>query len=284
MTKLLNCIIFTQKCAESKPTGNVFISPLSAATALTLLSQGANGKTYDELRIGLHLTDDKATTAAHFHEYYNLLEKCVGQSTLSIANQVYVQQGYKINPNVQEVAVKMFSSDIQELDFVESNKSAATINMFVEKKTNGKIHELIKPNMLNVLTRLVLVNAIYFKGTWEYQFDKKNTKTNSFFVNESDEVPMDFMFTKQSFYYATLSDLNADALEMKYANSNLSFIIVLPHSRTGLSTLKTKLKSYDLGKITAQMFEEQVELTIPKFKTEFEIDLKEVLEKVSENN
>lgn len=232
------------------------------------------------MRRGLHLTGDKATAANQFAEYYGLLQKSVGQSTLSIANQIYVQLGYQINKNFEEVAVKKFLSGIGSLDFAKATESAQTINHFVEEKTKEKIKDLIKPDMLSSDTRVVLVNAIYFKGNWEYQFDKEFTTEGDFYTSETDTVPVDFMHIKKKFNYAVLDDLDATALEMKYANSNFSFVIVLPNSRTGLSALETKLKNYDLAKITDEMHLQEVDVTIPKFKVEYEINLNEVLKKV----
>lgn len=226
------------------------------------------------------MTGDKATTANQFAEYYGLLQKSVGQSTLSIANQIYVQIGHPINKNFEEVAVKKFLSGIDSLDFAKSDASAKTINQFVEEKTKEKIKDLIKPEMLSSDTRVVLVNAIYFKGNWEYQFDKDSTTEGDFYISESETVPVDFMHIKKKFNYALLEDLDATALEMKYANSNFSFVIVLPNSRTGLSALESKLKNYDLAQITDTMHKQEVEVTIPKFKVEFEINLNEVLKKV----
>lgn len=256
------------------------MSPLSVASALALLSQGAEGSTFAELCKGLHLSTDKSSVANQFHAYYGLLEKSVGKSTLSIANHIYVQHGYEINKQFHEVAVKKFLSGIESLNFAESAKSAGAINKFVEEKTKEKIKDLIKPDMLNALTRVVLVNAIYFKGNWEHQFDKDRTFKGNFFVNDNDKVTVDFMATKKRFNYAILDDLDAAALEMKYADSNFSFVIVLPNSRNGLPALEGKLRNYDLAQITNKMHKQEVEVFIPKFKVEFEIDLGDALKKV----
>jgi len=121
------------------------------------------------------------------------------------------------------------------------------------------------------------VNAIYFKGNWEYQFNKERTSEGDFYVSETEKVPVDFMRIKKHFNYGILEELDAQALEMKYANSNFSFVILLPNSRTGLSALESKLKDYDLSKISSQMFSQEVDVTIPKFKVEFEINLNDAL-------
>lgn len=223
---------------------------------------------------------DKAAAANQFQQYYGLLEKSVGKSTLSIANQIYVKTGFQLNKNFQEVAVNNFFSGIDALDFAKNVESAKAINQFVEEKTREKIKDLIKPNMLNADTRVVLVNAIYFKGDWEHQFKKENTREGDFYISETETVPVNFMHSKKRFNYGVFDDLDATALEMKYANSNFSFVIVLPNSRTGLSALESKLKTFDLAKISEKMYSQEVQVTIPKFKVEFEINLNDALKKV----
>ena len=219
--------------------------------------------------------------ANQFLEHRETLEKSAGESKLSIANGIYVQQGYQLSKIFQEVAISKFKSSVEALNFAESEKSAATINHFVEEKTNGKIKELFKPDQFDFDTRLVLVNAIYFKGAWEKPFNKDYTSKADFYNSESEKVQVDFMYKDSRFNSAYLEDLDATALELKYNNSNMAFVIVLPESRTGLAALETKLKDYDLAKITENLLSRRHEIYIPKFKIEYAIELNEVLKNVS---
>lgn len=258
------------------------MSPLSVSNALALLAQGTDGNTFDQLKKGLHLGNDKSIVANQFLEHRQTLEKNAGEATLAIANRIYVQQGQQINKNFEDVAVSKFKSGIETLNFVEPQKSAQTINHFVEQKTNGKIKDLMKPDQLDADTRSVLVNAIYFKAPWEKPFNKEYTRKGEFYNSESEKVSVDFMFKDGNFYSAYLEEFDATALEMKYANSSMSFVIVLPQSRTGLSALETKLKDFDLSKITQNLRSDRYEVLIPKFKVEYEIKLNDVLKSVSE--
>ncbi|XP_055298180.1 serine protease inhibitor 42Dd-like isoform X2 [Sitodiplosis mosellana] len=260
--------------------GNIIISPLSVASALALLSQASNGKTYDQLVKGLNLSDDKTTTANQCHEYYEMLLRNAGNAELSIANQIYVNRGYEIKPEFRDVATTKFMSAVGSLNFGDSVSAAKKINHFVDEKTKGKIKDIIAPNAISSNTRAMLVNAIYFKGQWENQFNKALTKQEPFFTTSSESVLVDFMHNKGRFNYTTLNDLDATAIAMKYANSSFSFVIVLPNSRTGLSALESKLKNYDLSRITHQMCTRKVKVTIPKFKTEFEINLNAALQRI----
>ncbi|XP_055313013.1 serine protease inhibitor 42Dd-like [Sitodiplosis mosellana] len=267
---------FYQECAKST-TGNVIISPFSVANVLALLSQAADGNTFEQIRSELQLNGDKPTAANQFHEYYGLLERGAGNTTFSVANQVYVQQGYPLNQYLQQVAVQKFSSGIESINFAHRAEAAQTINQFVEQKTKGKITNLIKPATLNADARVVLINAVYFKGDWKYKFNKQFTVKADFYTSETESVSVDFMHIEGTYNYGELPELDASALEMKYADSNYSMVLILPNSHAGLSTLETKLKGHDFTKITTEMRSQKVKVDIPKFKVEFEIKLNDVL-------
>lgn len=250
--------------------------------ALSLLAQGAGGNTFEELRAGLNLSNDSATTADQFNEFHDLVQTNAGDSILSIANRIYTQHDLQLKKDFQEVAISKFKSDVQSLDFNESEKSAAVINYFVEEKTNGKIKDLIKPEQISPNTRLILMNAIYFKGKWEVPFYEFLTSPGNFFVSDTERVSVPFMTTKSNFNYAYIEELNAEVLEMKYANSNFAFLIVLPNEYNGLPELETKLTTFELSRIVEQMTSsEPVDILIPKFEIEYEIELTHVLSNVS---
>lgn len=275
--------LFLKECLKSDQ-GNVIISPLSVSIALNLLLQATNGSTLDELRAGMHLSDDKVTLANEFPEYLSLLHKNVGSnSTLSIANQIYIQNQYQLNGNFKMVIAQQFQSEIESVNFVDSKTSAATINRFVEEKTNGKIKKFIAPDQLDATTRAIIVNAIHFKGQWQQQFDKSKTVRGDFYTNETETMPVEFMTAKDYFNSANLIALNARAIELRYANSNYSFMIILPDNRTGLADLESKLKYVNLADVASQMSLDEFEITIPKFSIEYEIKLNDVLKNVCEN-
>lgn len=258
----------------------MIISPLSVSITLALLSEGAYGGTYNELKTGLYLSGNKTTTANQFQEYIAMLKKSAGKSILSLANRVYVQQGREIKQQFRDVAVEKFSSGIEALNFANSADSARIINQFVENKTYNKIKDIVKPDLLDASTSVVLVNAIYFNGTWQNKFDKKQTYKEDFYTDDVNKQSTDFMHIKTRFNYADLIEFDATALEMNYACSDISFVIVLPNKRSGLSLLESRLQHYDLSKIVGQMYSTQVDVAIPKFSTDFIINLNNVLENV----
>lgn len=274
-------LFFLQKSASSNQDSNIILSPYSVAVALALAAQGAKGGTLDEITKGLHLSGDKQAIAQQFSLATESLSKNLGNSTLNVANKVFVQEKYSIKKDFNDVAVKSFRSETQKLNFADNQNSARTINSWVEDKTNNKIKDLIPADALSGDTRMVLVNAIYFKGNWEHQFDAKRTAPGPFWTSESNSVDVDYMHIKEHFNYGNIQELDSTAIELKYAGSDISFLVILPNKRTGLSALEQSLKNYDLSNLSKNLYNQEVDVTLPKFKIEFKIELNDVLEQVS---
>jgi serpin B len=185
-----------------------------------------------------------------------------------------------VKKSFADVATKSFNSEAQPLDFSKNEDAAKSINNWVEEKTNNKIKDLIASDSLDSDTRMVLVNAIHFKGTWVYQFDPKDTFKGPFYLNEKDTATVDFMKIKKHFKYGVMEDLDASAIELPYKDSNISMVIILPNSKTGLAALESKLTSIDINELSSRMYSQEVNVEIPKFKVEFDIELNEPLKKV----
>ncbi|CAO1422028.1 unnamed protein product [Diamesa tonsa] len=270
-----------QKTIEGK-TGNVIISPVSIQTAVTLAFFGASGKTAEEMKTSLKYP------AGYSNEniaknYQGLSESFSQTNGLKIANKVFVKEGYSIKPKFNEVATKSFNSEAQQLDFNKSVESAKTINDWVEGHTNNKIKDLIKSDTLDDDTRMVLVNAIYFKGFWRDQFDPQATFKGDFFLNDKDVVTVDYMKIKKYFKYGALPDYDATAIELPYKDSDITMMIILPNSKTGLSALEAKLHQINLPEVSNSLYSQEVNVEIPKFKIEFDIELNEPLQKMGMN-
>lgn len=197
-----------------------------------------------------------------------------------VANKVYVMEKYSVKPSFQNIAYNSFKSEAQSLNFAANQQAASTINSWVEDHTNNKIKDLISADSLNSDTRMVLVNAIYFKGFWQHQFDKQQTFKAPFFLNEHDSVDVDFMRIKKHFNYGVFDDLDATALELPYKDSDITMMIILPNKRGGLATLENKLGTINFSEMSNKMYSQEVNVEIPKFKIEFDIKLNEPLKKV----
>lgn len=161
--------------------------------ALSLAYMGAGGSTAEEMRSGLKLSGTKSQIGDAVH---GLLQPLQNNTMLKVANKIYVMENYRVKSTFNEIARKNFYSESQSLNFAQATVSAGVINRWVEQQTNDKIKDLIKPDALGSDTRMVLVNAIYFKGFWEHQFKKDRTKKEKFYTSETDSVLVDTMFVK----------------------------------------------------------------------------------------
>lgn len=258
---------------------NVIISPLSISTCLSLAACGAAGETAEEMYSVLKY-DGAAQKSAVAEQYGKVLAGLNANPNLNIANKVYVMEKYSVKPSFGEMAQKSFYSEAELVNFAENVAAAAKINGWVEKKTNDKIKDLISSDALGQDTRMVLVNAIHFKGTWKHQFDAQQTVPLPFWVSATESVEVPTMNIKKHFNYGVFEDLNASGLELTYSDGDLSMLILLPNERDGLPQLEEKLQSINLAELMTKMYSQEVEVSLPKFKIEFDLDLKETLEKL----
>lgn len=256
------------------------MSPYSVATALGLLSVGAQGRTFNQISSALHVNGNHQTIANAFGYSLNELRNKIGYSTLNIANKIFVRNGLQINPDYKIVAVNQFHSDIENTNFADSFGTARKINQWIEEKTNNKIKNLVDPGTLSGGAQLVLVNAIYFKGAWEKPFPD-DTIRNAFRISGSQTRMVNYMYQKNHFLHKRFDNLGFTALRMKYSNSDASMLILLPNKVNALRELEAKLHTFDLKSITDRMTAEEITVIFPKFKIEFEVGLSEALEVVS---
>ncbi|XP_053662381.1 antichymotrypsin-2-like [Anopheles marshallii] len=265
-----------QKISAQNAGENVVISPFSISACLSLAAMGAGGLTAEEMYAVLAFgTPSQKQTVAD--NYRRLMTRLASDSTVNVANKVYVMQNYNVKSTFNAVAKESFQSEAEAVNFAESAVAAKKINGWVESKTNNKIKDLISPDALDELTRMVLVNAVHFKGTWTYQFDSKLTRPFPFWVSEKESLQVPMMNIKKHFAYNNFEQHNFAALELTYSGSDMTMLILLPHERAGLAALEEKLPSLNLAELTTQMHKQEVEVFLPKFKIEFTRDLNDDL-------
>lgn len=189
-------------------------------------------------------------------------------------------KNYSIKKSFDDVASKSFSSSVETLDFSENAESADKINKWVELETNGKIGELIKSDILDGDLRMVIVSAMFFRGYWTHPFDPKSSFKAPFYLNDEDTVQVGFMKLEKRIKYGELKKLEASAIELPYKDSDLSMVFILPNTNTGLADLEEKLHAIDFEETFKELSSKQVDFEIPKFKIEFDIELKEALSEV----
>lgn len=247
--------------------GNIFFSPYSILVALAMTYEGAKGKTAEEMQSVFHFPEDEDIRRPSFAKIYNLVNKKNKKYELHTANALWAQKDYKFLDEYINAIKKYYVGKVTNVDFVNATESARlTINKWVEEQTNNKIKDLIPPGVLNALTRLVLTNAIYFKGLWVKQFDKKETREEDFRVSPEETVKVPMMsITREEFNYYETEKLQI--LELLYEGEDLSMLIILP-KEDDLKSLEESLSLEKLSELRNSLSEQQVDVYIPKFKFE----------------
>jgi len=249
---------------SAKP-GNVIYSPYSISMALGMTWAGARGATADEMARTLHF--GKAVHAG----FAALNKRLLGQQPgyqLSVANRLYVQQGYKLLDSFTAVTTEQYLAPLEQVDFAKA-EARAHINQWVEDQTNKRIKDLIGEGVLTSLTRLVLVNAIYFKGTWATEFEKKNTTPQPFFSGgKKREVPMMFRAMKHEAGVRYGEADGVQVLELPYKGGEVTMVVFLPRARDGLGALEKKLDARKLDQLVGALRSAEVDVFLPRFRVE----------------
>ncbi|KAI4455145.1 serine protease inhibitor serpin [Holotrichia oblita] len=259
--------------AVSHKNKNLIYSPMSIHTALSFTYQGAVGETAESFRNVLNVPE-QADTATAYKKIITSLTN-TDKVQLRIANKIYVKNEYKLRESFRAVAQESFDADIEAIDFNDGTNSANNVNQWIRNKTNGKIQELVKADDFNSKTRALLLNAIYFKGNWAKKFPAKNTQDDKFFTSETESINWKMMKQTGHFKYGQIDELDSKILKMHYEDKRYSMVIILPNSRTGLDDLEKKLIDKDINNFTT--FPRHVIVTIPKFKLESDLQLKQPL-------
>jgi len=256
-------------------SANTFCSPYSLSTALFMTAAGAKSESEQEMLDVLCLSENTPSFHKQFAEQISLIEK-KRNIKLNIANSIWMQKGFDIQKSYVDILAKAYKSKLYESDFAtNADLEAKRINKWVEEKTKDKIKNLIKPGVLLPITKMVLVNAIYFYGEWDTEFIKEKTKEATFYLANGATTKNDFMHAEYIMKYA--ADKDFEVLSVPYRKNEASMIIFLPKSKEKFSDY---LKLLDFEKYTtliAQMKEDKVNITLPKFTITAEFELKEVL-------
>ena len=238
---------------------------------------GAKNQTATQLKdlLSLSSLSDDQILQLNSELISNVNTSLGGNVTIKTANKLYPKQDYEILAQYLSSVQKNFHADVQSLNFGDSVGSAKTINGWVSEQTNDKIKDLINPNLINNLTRLVLVNAIYFKGSWNLKFDSKLTTKEDFHLADGSVKKVDMMKSNKKFRYIWKpAGIDADICELPYVGEKLSMTIILPHEGQSIETVEKQLNDSVLHDIlTLQIPSEKINLQVPKFKLEFKTEV-----------
>nr|XP_034491338.1 serpin B9-like isoform X2 [Marmota flaviventris] len=266
---------------QDRPSQNVFFSPLSISSALAMVLLGAKGNTKDQMAQAMSLN-----TEEDIHKGFQMLltqvNKPGSKYLLTTANRLFGEKTYDFLSTFKESCLQFYHAELELLSFAEATeKSREHINTWVSKETEGKIPELLPMGSIDEQTRLVLVNAIYFQGTWDEKFDKPCTKEMPFKINQ-EEWPVQMMWQEANFNFIYISEAQTKVLELPYAGKTLSMIILLPDEDVDLSVVENNLtfEKFIAWTKAASLQNTEVEVFLPRFKLQEDYEMKSVLQRL----
>lgn len=259
---------------QDQPSANVFVSPYSVSSALQMTANGAAGETKAEMQQTLKTS---GMSAPSLNAAFKALDEQLGNRkdvTLNLANGLWVQNGFRIKPAFVDENQKFFRAELANVDFNEP-QSAQTINDWTDQKTQGKIKQIVK-FPFPPRTRLVLANAIYFKGKWVEPFKKEQTRPREFHLADGQTKQTPMMARQGRFSYEETPDFQA--VKLPY-NGDLQMELYLPQTNSNPQKLLVEASSNEDWRKGVQTSFRQSEgsVTLPKFKMEYEVALNEPL-------
>ncbi|TVQ46670.1 MAG: serpin family protein [Gloeocapsa sp. DLM2.Bin57] len=253
---------------------NIFISPSSMSFALSMLYNGATGETAREMREVLHTRDlDLETINSQNQTIREILTNIDPQVQLAIANSLWLKEGFSFQAEFLNNNQTFYNAEISELDF-SSQEAVVTINNWVNENTAGKISEII--DSIDPQEILFLINAVYFKGDWTYQFNPENTSQREFYLTDAQEVSVEMMSQMSDFAY--LQNEYFQAISLPYGETeNLNMYIFLPVEGSNLDEFISLLNLENWQQWLAQMRPIEISISLPKFKREYEQEMGDIL-------
>nr|XP_006122958.1 serpin B4-like [Pelodiscus sinensis] len=218
---------------------------------------------------------------SQFHDIISEINKPSPSYELVIANRLYGEQTFQFLQKYLSCLEKLYQATLKSVDFQHAvEETRKQINEWVETFTKGKIKDLFAQGALSGDTKLVLVNAVYFKGQWAEEFKKENTKETPFHINETTSKPVQMMNHRGEYNIATIKEYDCQVLELPYKGCELSMYILLPKDHAGLTKLEKELTNEKLTTwISANyMNKDDVKVSLPQFKIQTDISLNAYLE------
>jgi len=263
------------KTDTSKDGENLFVSPFSVYDALAMAYDGAAKKTATEMRKVMKFKKDQSES---HKEFVKLLNKYKSDKSLfTISNAAVAQKDYKFLDSYIK-CLKDFDAIISQADFSREAERAETvkkINEWVAKSTNDRIKDLLSKNDLSELTRLVLLNAIYFNANWATEFKGEKTRPMTFYGKNSVEYVTNFMNGTQEIALSESDD--AQMIKIDYENKKASMFIVMPKEKVDIDKYISELDEQKFASLETKLQTCKIDVSMPKFKIESRFEMKKVL-------
>ncbi len=252
------------------------ISPLSVSYLMGMLANGADGDTQKEILAALGVGN---VTLQTLNESYRALLNSTAtadkQTTINIANYIAADKHFSLKSDFRNTVGKMYDAGVESLDF-SSSKAVDKINQWCSKQTNGMIPKIV--DQLSASDVAVLMNAIYFEGTWETPFEKELTKEENFRGYTRDIKRVQMMHQEDNFSY--LSNNTFEAVTLPYGNRTYNMTVLLPKEGVSIEEMMKQLDAQKIGSLYRDMEKCVVDLKLPKFTTSTEVVLNDAISKL----
>jgi serpin B len=258
-----------QKIDSIEADNNYMISPLSIDYALAMTANGAKNNTLDQM---LNSMEFAGFELAEFNGYFGyIMDEIVNLDedvNLSIANSIWYRNGFTVLPEFISVNQDYYDAEVSAIDFDAAN-APDIINNWVSDATNGKIPDIIDNIGNNVV--MYLINAVYFFGTWKYEFDQSETQKQDFYVSESLTTEVDMMKMEAELKY--YSDADLSMVEIPYGHGNFVMDVILPAGDNSTGDVISNLNNEKWQELCIGLVARNSILSLPKFKFDFENNL-----------
>ena len=276
------CFDFFKKLSEDETNDpNIFYSPYSVFTALAMTYEGARNNTAVEMENVLHVEQSNDSFHQYMQSLYNYMNNN-DEYNVSTANALWPDVGFTLLDEFIDIIETYYGGKESEVEYGNPEEAARIINEWVENQTNNLIKDLVPASAIDpVLTKLILTNAIYFKGIWQVQFDELNTTDRDFTLSSADTVQVETMKligADDKFNYTETGDLQI--LELPYTGGDISMMILLPREGVELSDVISSLKREDYISWIDEMYETKADIYLPKFKFETSYGLNDYLKEL----
>ena len=258
----------------NRPEANLFLSPLSASMALGMTMNGAAGETWNQMRDVLGfggLAEEEINTA-----YESLLELLVGLDPAvetAVGNSVWTRQGFPVHADFLAAVRETFDAEVAELDFA-SPLASERINEWVRAATNGRIEDIV-PSPIPGAVVMYLINAIYFKAPWTFQFDPSDTRSEPFRLDDGSTRTVPLMTLRRDLPY--LENDRFQAVDLPYGGSAFSMSVLLPRPGMSVDDLAASLDAEQWEDIVSDLRETDLQLFLPRFRLAHERTLNDDL-------
>ncbi|WP_234408736.1 serpin family protein [Marinilabilia salmonicolor] len=249
--------------SEANEGENVVISSLSVAQALGMTTNGAAGQTLDQM-VGVMDFGDVETMNQSFKNIREVLQSTDSKVELEIANSVWYKKDLPAKHEFSETVKEFYNAAFSGVDFSDKEAAKERINNWVNDKTHGKIPTII--DEISDQQYMFLVNAVYFLGKWQYQFDKSDTRDEDFFLSDGSVAQVSMMSQENDLQYHKNDDLQA--LKLPYGNGSFYMVIALPEEDRTVDQLIENMTSEKWNSVLGSMTERNLKVFLPRFEVE----------------